>query len=147
MVVAEVVEAAAEVVVERRTKAAMAPRLEAVPIGTGNNTAKDKADTEGMEEKVEMVRLPDMADRAGTVDLGTTLAPNSSLDILARAINLAVRDHPLRLSPVCEQPPFCGEGQIPITCAPDFCAATPDVPRPMGPVRCRQADAAAYPLC
>ncbi|MGO9606588.1 MAG: hypothetical protein ACLQAT_24895 [Candidatus Binataceae bacterium] len=90
MVVAEVVEAAevvveerseaAEVVVERRTKAAMAPRLEAVPNGTGNNRAKDKADTGGREEKVEMVRLPDMADRAGTVD-GTTLAPNSSLDI------------------------------------------------------------------
>jgi hypothetical protein len=90
MVVAEVVEAAevvaevhseaAEVEGERRTKAAMAPLLEAAPIGTGNNRAKDKADTGGMEEKVEMVRLPDMADRVGTVDLGTTLGPNSSLD-------------------------------------------------------------------
>jgi hypothetical protein len=76
-----VVEAAAEVEGERRTKAAMAPRLEAAPIGTGNNRAKDKADTGEMEEKVEMVRLPDMADRAGMVDLGTTLAPNSSLEI------------------------------------------------------------------
>lgn len=80
MAVAEAAEEVVEGEAERWTKAAMAPRLEAVPLGTGNNRAKDKADTGGREEKVEMARLPDMADRVGTVD-GTTLAPNSSLDI------------------------------------------------------------------